>query len=558
MNIRILPGMLLCLITAGTSLAQTAVDSVIVSGQVQRLSARLYRQSPNVVVSRTNILRGGADQSFSAPLQTDGRFRVSVPIIYPLEEMAFQMGNATTAFLATAGSVTITIDNDSLYVAAVPFQFGGVNAQVNQQFAQYKAFEAEQLVGKATTARQKAIQKALNGSLPDAFATINALFISQLTAFSANHTVFPLVTTWVQANARYDAAAYVIDKATETSQRIPTALQTSLFASPDNLMTPARATALGRLGAYAAAYAAQNSAQSGRSIKVRTIASLLAKYGKDLTPDDREKLANFEKTNTARQADMRYFSKLMERNADTISRVVSYENTIASARPLLDSAALDFLKGHTLALAVPQLTLNIVQLLGQHVRPQIADRHLRQSFDDLLALALRDTARVRLARAAYLALDKKRTVGPVADGVIVAAGAYDNGGDQLQKALDRNRGRVIYAVPWSPENDPTVQLAQDIQRLNDVFSPRDLTILYVCTNSDTDDGLWLETIVRSRLRGEHLRLSESQTLQASSLLGLHDSSPARLYTTTGKLNKKEALLPDQFDKLVAQIRELLK
>ena len=557
MNIRILPGILLCLASAGISYAQMAVDSVIISGQVQRLSARLYRQSPNVVVSRTNILRGGADQSFSAPLQTDGRFRVSVPIIYPLEEMAFQVGNATTAFLATAGSVTINIDTDSLYVAAVPFQFGGVNAQVNQQFAQYKAFEAEQLAGKAATARQKAIQKALTRSLSDAFSTINALFISQLTNFSANHIVFPLVTTWVQANARYDAAAYVIDKATETSQRVSTALQTSLFASPDNLMTPARATALGRLGAYAATNIAQNPAQSGRSIKVRTIASLLATYGKDLTPDDREKLANFEKTNTAQQADMRYFTKLMERNADTISRVVSYENTIASARSLLDSAAIDFLKGHTLALAVPQLTLNIVQLLGQHIRPQIVDRYLRQSFDDLLALALRDTVRVRLARAAYLALDKKRAVGPVADGIIVAAGAYDNGNDQVQKVLDRNRGRVVYTVLWSPENSPTVQLAQDIQRLNDVFGPRDLTILYVSTNN-IDDELWLETIVRSRLRGEHLRLSESQTLQATSLLGLYDPSPARLYTTTGKLNKKEALLPDQFDKLVAQIRELLK
>ena len=118
MNIRLLLGGLLCLASAHFSQAQTAVDSVVVSGQVQHLSARLYRQSPTVSVSRTNILRGGADQTFVAPLQTDGRFRVAVPIIYPLEEMAFQVGNATTAFLATAGGVTINIDNDSLYVAA--------------------------------------------------------------------------------------------------------------------------------------------------------------------------------------------------------------------------------------------------------------------------------------------------------------------------------------------------------------------------------------------------------------------------------------------------------
>ncbi|MBO0937336.1 hypothetical protein J2I47_12335 [Fibrella sp. HMF5335] len=557
MNMRFILVGLFCLTLAGISHAQTAVDSVIVSGQVQRLSARLYRQSPNIAVSRTNILRGGVDQLFSAPLQTDGRFRVAVPIIYPLEEMQFQVGNAATAFLATAGSVTINIDNDSLYVAAVPFQFGGVNAQVNQQFAQYKAYEAEQQAGKAATARQKAIQRALGGSLSDAFTTLNALFSSPLSSFSATHTVFPLVNTWVQANARYDAAAYVLDKANETGQKIGSLGQTGLFSGADNLMTPARATALGRFGTYAVTAVAQNSSLAGRNIKVRTIAGLLLRYGKDLTPADRERLAGFEQSNTARQADLRYFSKLMERNPDTLGKVIAYENTLAAARSLFDSTAVNYLKGYTLATEIPQLTLDVVRLLGQHIRPQLAGQHLSQSFNDVLALALRDTARVRLARTAYLALDKKRATGPVDDGIIVTAASFDNGADLVQKVLDRNRGRVVYTVIWSPESGPTVQLAQDVQRLNDIFSPRDLTLLFVSTNN-TDDDLWLEFIVRNRLRGEHVRLSEAQTIQATSLLNLYDPNPARIFTPAGKLNRKEALLPDQFDKLVVQIRELLK
>ncbi len=554
MNIRIIWFGLLYLASAGGCFAQTAVDSVVVSGQVQRLSARLYRQSPNIVVSRTNILRGGVDQAFSAPLQIDGRFRVAVPIIYPLEEMQFQVGNATTAFLATAGSVTINIDTDSLYVAAVPFQFGGVNAQVNQQFAQYKAYEAEQQAGKAATTRQKAIQKALNGSLTEAFTALNTLFVNPLALFSTNHNVFPLVSTWVQANARYDAAAYVIDKAAETGQKIANATQAGLFSGADNLMTPARATALGRFGAYATGLIAQN---PSRNVKVRTIAELLLRYGKELTPTDRERLAGFEQSNTARQADLRYFSRLMEHNVDTLAKVIAYENTLATARTLFDSTSVNFLKGFTLVAEIPQLTLNLVALLGQHIRPQLAGQRLVESFNDVLGLALRDTARVRQARATYLALDKKRATGPVDDGILVTAASYDNGNDLVQKVLDRNRGRVIYTVLWSPESPPTVQLAQDIQRLNDVFSPRDLTILYVCTNN-TDDELWLEAVVRNRLRGEHVRLSESQTPQVTGLLGLFDAHPARIYTPTGKLDRKQALLPDQFDKLVAQIRDLLK
>ena len=83
-----------------------------------------------------------------------------------------------------------------------------------------------------------------------------------------------------------------------------------------------------------------------------------------------------------------------------------------------------------------------------------------------------------------------------------------------------------------------------------------MTLLYVYPNS-TDDNLWLESVVRNRLRGEHVRLTERQTLEATPLLNLFDPSPVRLITPKSKLERKDALLPDEIDKLVAQIRQLL-
>ncbi|WP_332368971.1 hypothetical protein [Spirosoma telluris] len=106
------------------SFAQT--DSVIVMGRIYHLSARLYRESPTVLVSRNNILQASRELVRPAPLAVDGSFRVALPLIFPQEEMYFNYGRISTAFLASAGTLTIEIDADSLFTASVPFRFGAL------------------------------------------------------------------------------------------------------------------------------------------------------------------------------------------------------------------------------------------------------------------------------------------------------------------------------------------------------------------------------------------------------------------------------------------------
>lgn len=545
------------LVTVNTVFAQSRVDSVIVSGQVRRLSAKLYRQSPNVLVTRTNVLRGGIEQAFPAPLQPDGRFRVAVPIVYPQEEMQFVLGNVSTAFLASAGNLTIDIDNDSLYVAAVPFQFGGTNAQANQQFAQYKAFEATNKPNEAT--QQRTLKRALNGDINQTYTILNQDFLVPFNQFSAQKVVFPLVRDWVLTNARYDAAAYVFDKALQKQQTLSADYFKALTTDSDAILTASRANALSRLGAYAGMRIQQKTPSGGRGVRIRTLAQLLEQYGTGLTANDRQRLATFRETNTARTADINYLSKLVERSPDTLTRLLTYENAIQTARPLFDSLTLDYLKGYMMTTTTPESTLSMVQLLGQYISPKIGNTYLKQSFDDMIGQALRDTTLVRKARADYLVLEKKPGInsGFVSDGIYVTTGTNRSGSDLLQKAIDQNRGRVVYVVLWSTTSEPERRLARDVQRLRDVFPLRDLTILYVSTNTD-DDALWLESIVRNRLKGEHIRLSEEQTYSIFNTLNLSDVSPARLYTPQGKLIKKAALLPDQFDQLVDQIQALLR
>ncbi|MBO0952027.1 hypothetical protein [Fibrella forsythiae] len=552
-----LPFLLLLLITATAAFAQPRIDSVIVSGQVRRLSAKLYRQSPTVLVTRTNMLRGGIEQAFPAPLQPNGTFRVAVPIVYPQEEMQFIIGNATTPFLASAGNLTITLDNDSLYVAALPFQFGGVNAQVNQQYAQFKAFEAKNKPDE--NARKRTLKKALNGDINQTFSTLYPTFIDPFTQFSTRQTVFPLVRDWAVTNARYDAAAYVFDKALQEQQTIPPNYFKAVTTDTETLLTASRAIAMSRFGAYADMRIQQNTPSSGRGIRIRTLAQLIDQYGTGLTVNDRQRLAAFRETNTARTADVRYLSKLLERNPDTLTRLLTYENAMQTARPLFDSLSMDYLKGYAMNMVITESTLDIVQVVAQHIYPQIGNPYLKQSFSDLLGQALRDTALVRQVRADYLALEKQPGVnsGYVGDGIYVTAGTNRDGSELLKKAVDQNRGHVIYVVLWGPGSETGRQLARDAQRLRDVFLPQDLTILYISTN-DADEKLWLESIVRNRLKGEHIRLSESQTYSVFNTLNLSDPSPVRIILPQGKLFRKEALLPDKFDQLVEQIQAQLR
>ncbi|MEZ0483211.1 hypothetical protein [Fibrella aquatica] len=546
----------LLLLTTGV-FAQSAVDSVIVSGQVRRLSAQLYRQSPNVLVTRTNILRNGVEQAFPAPLQPDGTFRVAVPIVYPQEEMQFVVGNATTPFLASAGSLTINLNNDSLYVAALPFQFGGVNAQVNQQFAQYKAFEAKNKPNEST--QNRTFKRALNGDINQTYSALYQAFTAPFTQFAAQQSVFPLVQEWILTNARNDAAAYVFDKAVQDSHTLSASYFKVLTTGSDALLTPSRAMALNRFGTYASMRINQSTPSGGRGIRIRTLAQVIDQYGVGLTADDRQRLAVFKETNTARTADVRYLSRLLERNPDTLSRLVAYENAIQTARPLFDSLSLDYLKGYTLNSTISESTLNAAALLGQYIYPQIGNTYLKQSFNHILSQALRDTAVVRKARTDYLALEKQPGVnsGFVSEGIYVTTGTNRYGTDVLKKAIDQNRGRVIYVVLWSPTNEEGRQLARDAQRLRDVFPARDFTLLYVSLNDD-DDKLWVESMVRNRLRGEHIRLSETQTYSVVSTLNLEEASPVRLISPQGKLLKKGALTPDKFDQLVDQIRAQLR
>ena len=527
--------------------AQT--DSVTISGQIRHLTPRLYRESPTVIITSTNVLQAGQEQTHSGPLQPDGSFRVTVPLIYPQEEMYFNAARVGTAFLASAGTLTINLDADSLFIAAVPFRFGGVNAQVNGQFAQYKAYEARTKSKVDAAAISQRIGTRTDRA---AFAYLMDSFIRTLRDFSATRAVYPLLTRWLTAIARYDAASFLYDHAAETNRMIETALADSLRPATDRLLTPSRATAVSRFSNYASG---RVGITPERAISVKQLANLLSRYGQNLSVTEQDRLTAIRQKGGATGTDMRFLNTLLGRN-EMIKRLLLFDVSMQQARTEFDSLSVDYLEGAALAASMTTTPINELSLLRTHVRGMIGDPFVLRSVDDVYQRQTKDSVAIREAGRRLSAGDSLSGSVEVGTGIFATRNSRAGAGQLISRVLRNNPGRVVYLIRWAPGNPQSQALVQAAQRLRDTFSNRDLTLLYV-TDPGVDPSVWLESVIRQGLKGEHLYLSDTQwNVTDLTPLPPYDAA-VYLFGPTGKPQRKNAELPAEYNKLVDQIQKLL-
>ncbi|ADB42003.1 hypothetical protein [Spirosoma linguale] len=527
-------------------LSQAQTDSVIVTGRIRNLTARLYRESPTVLVSRNNILQASRELVRPASLNVDGTFRVSLPLIYPQEEMYFNYGRISTAFLAAPGTLSIDLDADSLFTAAVPFRFGGVNAQVNSQFARYKAFEAafaDKPDGKKLT------KQISDETIAASFRILSAAYRAPFDAFARREKVFPLVARWITTSSRYNAAAFLYDKATYENEKIPATLTDSLRPANDQLLTASRASAMNRFANYVTQRISTESA-NGRTngLTVRMLSTLLERYGKNLTADERIRLHDYAIKNSARAADLRFFDGLVKRSPDTLQRLVSYESLIERSRPQVDSSSLHYLTAYWLASSLPAMTLNFSMLLYDYARPQVKEPAFGQSLDELYRLEVKDSTRIRAAMAVIKNASENVQALEISPGVFVTKSLRSSGQLLLDQLITANRGKIIYVLLFSPSDEAGRQVALDAQRLRSAYSSRDFALIYIPMPS-SDMALFPEQATRYNLYGDHLLLTEAQLMDAVERFRPDDETSGTLINRTGKIIKRNAPLPGAFEEV---------
>jgi hypothetical protein len=282
----------------------------------------LYREAPIVLIGRNNILQASRELIKPAPLNVDGTFRVSIPLIYTQEELYFNYGRISTAFLAAPGTLTIDLNADSLFTVAVPFRFGGVNAQVNQQYARYKAFEASY----PDKPDAKKLSNDISGAVTNtSFVLLNQAFQKTFRAFAAKDKPYPLLARWIEADNRYAAASFLYDRLiVGEDQRQPSALSDSISLTNDMILTASRTQAMNRFATFAnRQIVSKASQQVQRGLAVNKLSGLILRYGKNLTDTDKARLQEFAETNAARNADLRFLTDLVRRNNEVIQSLVN-------------------------------------------------------------------------------------------------------------------------------------------------------------------------------------------------------------------------------------------
>ncbi|RAK02658.1 hypothetical protein LX87_00778 [Larkinella arboricola] len=532
--------------------AQPKADSVTVKGRIKNLTIQLYRQSPNVTVSRNNILQASREMARPAPLEPDGSFQVTLPLVYPYEELYFNFGQISTVFLASAGTVEIALDADSLFLSEAPFRFSGTNAQVNNQLTRYKAFEFK---NRPKIDNRQLSRRLAGRSAEDSRKLLTNEFIATYEKFRQTNEVLPLLDQYINSAIRYEVAAFLYDKAlAEQNSRLETDVPvSSLRPADDRFLTIQRTTALERFAEYAGSRITDLSlAGSGRSIPISTFARLVDRYVTDLSETERTRIEELKTAKSGQNRDITMLQRIMQRNDEKLSKLLTYETTMAQYRKLVDTTGLDYMKAHFLAMNLPTIELKNQELLYRHITPQVGDPHYRLSLEELYRMEVKDSATVREVAGKFTDTQIDEPVEVLSGVTLLRSSRYGKDFiDQLQKQA---QGRLIYILAWSTDVDPSRQEVLASRALQEQLPGRDILFAYVCSN-ETSLNHWREWVAKNKPKGLHVYVDQDQLGNLLGSLRAEYIPAAGLLSRDGKFIKRDAPLPSKSDDVLKLIRE---
>ncbi|QRR01075.1 hypothetical protein [Dyadobacter sandarakinus] len=562
-----LPILLLCSLPA----LCTPADSIIIKGRILNLSGRLYRQAPSITFSRNNILQPQSELSRQAPLQADGTFRISLPMLFAKEEFYLDYGGrAATAFLGSPGTLEVTFDGDSLGKPSRLFIFSGVNADANNQYFAYltaenKLAQSTKPVPGSSAENPKATlgpqffkyfwqqdaQEAIS-----AVATRAKLKNMPLNDVANTGTLSPDLKQWIESltadeslqllyehalSGRYDPSKNLLDslqrlrKAPLTSQRV-------LWAS--------------RFGEYAD-YKVQeikytNPARTN-SLPVKLMASLIRDYSPGLSPSDRSFLDEVNLKGVTEKTALDNLNKLFAKNETTLNLLFNYEREARIYGELFEGPGAEFLKARYLARNLYKFSYRQQSLLNRHVQGRNAVPAFRESLDELVKLELKDSADIRKMVEFR---DVKTTPTEVLPDYYLTA-SRDRGTSWLNGILDQYKGRPVYISKWNLEDAKSRSEMEFIPALQASVA-EDAVFVFVHLAGEeyeVSEALIRQYIVRHKLRGIHMILNAQQSMDLLFRLNPLDYATFALVRRSGKFAEKNASPPSALEKTVSQIND---
>ncbi len=513
-----------------SSYAQT--DTLTVRGKIENLTVRLYRQAPEITVARVNILQANREIVRAAQLQPDGSFELKMPLVYPLEECYLTYANLVMPFLGENGTVKVTINGDSLTRSDVPLRFEGVHAATNNLHAQFYVDFNKWL----KTNPEKPIKAASTLLFWEKSASERQRKLDFYRSYAKGKDA--LLDQWVTSSLNEAAKAKLYNYLIQQQEILPLALSATAELDTNRFFTFAKADSYRQFTNYALTTTPD---LPESSLPVNTLARLILQYVPDISPDDSLKLARYAQGETAKMRELKWLSNLFNRKEDTLRRIAAYELFIRKFGTAHSANKLDYLKAAFYAENINDVTLKNLTLWYDHLRPSLKNSFYVRSLDELHHIENLDSAVIRNAKS-------KIETATVDDPLEVKSGVFLAKYSEFTSAITiweqikkKYLGRNIYLIFWT--NDDVGRAAlEEARALRERLPENKIAFVYLCEHQTTNE-LWIQSVVKNKSRGLHLKLSETQDVNFVTEWEIDSVPHCALLDAKGKYIRRNAPLP---------------
>lgn len=519
-------------------------DSVVISGRVLNLTARLYREAPTITFTRNNILKPQSELTRLAPLQADGSFTVTMPLIYPQEEVYLDYGGKVyTTFLAAPGSLELTFDADSMYKAKRLFYFAGVNAEANNQYIQFMTEEGR-LMKDNKRFGEAFFETFWDMDADDARRALQRradLRMSALLPVAQKGGVSPALREWVEAIVSEEQLSALYEHALVTNTEVNKSTEDSLRRLALGVMTFQRVQWVIRFGDYADRLLEKRIFQNptrAKSLRVETMAELIKRYVKPLSGEETARLNDMIQQGSATSGGLDFLNTLYARDRRTMDLVTMIEKKNRSYADEFGQTATDLLSARLLVQRFYQSSLSDQELLYDYIKTKIEVPAIGQSLNELYQLEVKDSLYIRL-------IDKRTditdTPTEVLSGIWLSQ-SRGNGKDWIKKIEKMYEGKTLYVLKWSLFDDQSRNEVLYAPALRAQL-PADVEFLYVhLPNSEmvNSPSLWKKFIIRNKLKGVHMFVTDSQAVQLMFKLNPLANSTYGIIAPNGKYYSRNA------------------
>jgi hypothetical protein len=551
--------------------SNAATDSLIIKGRIQNLNGRLYRQASFINFSRNNILQPQSELSKQAPLEPDGSFRVSLPMLFPQEEIYLDYGGrAFATFLGSPGTVEIVFNGDSIGKAKKLFFFAGVNADANNQYSQYIEAEnklaesSKAVLAGATTSPKELLGPAFFKSFwqkspSEAKAYVNAreqLRLSALQNITQKNVLSPVLYQWIKSLTDDEGLQLLYEHALGTDYVISKDLLDSLRRLEGPPLTGQRVIWANRFGNYADIVVENRKmANPSRvnSLPVRQMASLIRNNAANLTPEEKQHLERITANGLVEKGELDFMNKLFAKNEMVLNLLFNFERENRIYGEIFDSTATEFLKVRYLAKNFYKFTYQQQLRLSQHIQSRTGLPQFKQSLNEIVALEVRDSTDInKLVNFKGVRTDPAEAL----PGYWLAA-SNDRGTAWFNRVLEGYKGKTVYLAKWNIDDPRSRELLDYIPSIQ-ASLPEDVVFLYVHLPNEqapVSEILLRQYIVRHRLKGVHLFMSDDQLMDLLFRLNPLDSATFSIIRPNGKFALKNAPAPSEREKTIQAILE---